>query len=233
MEQNTLLYKAGEGEELAEHVPYRQAIVALLYLSRVSRPDISFVVNQAASQCSKPSARHWHALKRITTLRVDHAIHKMRIEPTIQAIDSRFPRQTVVAKSSTAAGYIAADTSLEDLKWTAMLIYSLTGVKLTKIPMKIDDLSTIQRRKKKKTSNSQKSVDIAFHSIKDAYQDGTIKLAYCPNSEMLVDDFTNALGKTLFCHLRCAIGLAKLASSLDSRGSVDATDESGTNPSQS
>ncbi|KAJ8533373.1 hypothetical protein ON010_g13881 [Phytophthora cinnamomi] len=140
-------------------------------------------------------------------------------------------RQTVVAKSPTTAEYIAADMGLEDLKWTVMLIYSLTGVKLTKIPLMIDNLLTIQRIKKEKMSNSQKSVDIAFHSIKDAYQDGTIKLAYCPTSEMLADGFTKALGKTLFCHLRSALGLVKLASTLDSRGSVDATDESGTNPS--
>jgi hypothetical protein len=47
------------------HVPYREAVGCLLYLSITCRPDISYAVNQVAKFCPKPGRAHWSAVKRI------------------------------------------------------------------------------------------------------------------------------------------------------------------------
>lgn len=46
-------------------VPYRSAIGSLLFLTMITRPDISFAVNLLSRYCENPGASHWGAVKRI------------------------------------------------------------------------------------------------------------------------------------------------------------------------
>lgn len=50
---------------LTEFVPYRETIGSLLYLSTISRPDISFAVNYLSRKCNKPMQSHWKIVKRV------------------------------------------------------------------------------------------------------------------------------------------------------------------------
>ena len=50
---------------LAEGVPYREAVGTLLYLSQVTRPDITYAVNVVSQYLEKPHNIHWNAVKRI------------------------------------------------------------------------------------------------------------------------------------------------------------------------
>lgn len=65
MDKGAILYKRTADEEAAGDVPYKQAVGALLYLARVTRPDISYAVNQVAAHASDPSKEHWNAVKNI------------------------------------------------------------------------------------------------------------------------------------------------------------------------
>lgn len=49
----------------AINIPYREAIGSLLYLSTISRPDISFAVNFLSRFCASPTDVHWSMVKRI------------------------------------------------------------------------------------------------------------------------------------------------------------------------
>ncbi|KAE8878976.1 hypothetical protein PF005_g19565 [Phytophthora fragariae] len=116
---------------------------------------------------------------------------------------------------------------LEDLRWTVLCLSELIGVKLKKVPMMIDNKSTIARINNEKGSNAQKTGDVIYQSIKDAVRDNEVDIMYCPTTKMLADGFTKALGPTRFENLFSEIGLVQLdvTSSQELRGSVSVKDE--------
>lgn len=59
------LGKAQPGEALADQALYQSGIGCLTWVSRCSRYDITYIVNQLASYCSEPTIRHWNAVVRI------------------------------------------------------------------------------------------------------------------------------------------------------------------------
>ncbi len=57
------LTQANDDEELIDQHLYQSIVGALLYLSTGTRPDIAFAVGNAAKFCSKPTRKHWIAVK--------------------------------------------------------------------------------------------------------------------------------------------------------------------------
>ncbi|XP_046750287.1 secreted RxLR effector protein 161-like [Diprion similis] len=51
--------------ESVDSVPYREAVGSLMFLAIVSRPDISFAVNNASKFLNNHDSNHWRAVKRI------------------------------------------------------------------------------------------------------------------------------------------------------------------------
>lgn len=62
-DSNIKLYPS-ESDKNAK-IPYQEAVGALLYLSIISRPDITFQVNKASQFNAKYDENHWKAVKRI------------------------------------------------------------------------------------------------------------------------------------------------------------------------
>ena len=56
---------AEEEIQQMKRVPYREAVGSLMYLSTMTRPDISFAVSQVSKFCENPGPAHWSAIKRI------------------------------------------------------------------------------------------------------------------------------------------------------------------------
>ena len=48
-----------------EKRPVREAIGSLMYLANMTRPDISYAVNQISAFVSNPGYGHWDAIKRV------------------------------------------------------------------------------------------------------------------------------------------------------------------------
>lgn len=57
--------KSEDEIEKMSHVPYQEAIGSLLFAAQVSRPDISFAVNNVSRFTQNPGSVHWTATKRI------------------------------------------------------------------------------------------------------------------------------------------------------------------------
>ena len=62
---SNLLEKASDDSDLFDCETYQSAVGSLLYLSTKTRPDITFAVCNVAKYCSKPTNKHWSAVKRI------------------------------------------------------------------------------------------------------------------------------------------------------------------------
>jgi len=62
--QHTLNDKQ-QNTNLTSKVPYCEAVVSLLYLSQITRPDITFSVNLVSRYTKDPKEQHWTAVKQI------------------------------------------------------------------------------------------------------------------------------------------------------------------------
>ncbi|KAF4143587.1 putative reverse transcriptase Ty1/copia-type domain-containing protein [Phytophthora infestans] len=116
-------------------------------------------------------------------------------------------RQSVVAKSSTAAEFIAASIGVEEARWTRMLLQSLSGRAATAIAARVDNQSTIARIVNGKSSEAQKTVDCMFFDMKDAFKRGEVVITYCPTEEMVADFLTKALNRLRLKKMLELIGL--------------------------
>lgn len=54
-----------DNDEDLINVPYQEAIGSLLYLSQISRPDLSYSVNFLSRFNNSPKSKHWKAVKQI------------------------------------------------------------------------------------------------------------------------------------------------------------------------
>ncbi|MBW0470027.1 hypothetical protein O181_009742 [Austropuccinia psidii MF-1] len=61
---NLMMEISNEGEPTAI-TPYQQAIGSLNYLAQHTRPDIMFTVNQLSRYSTKPTGKHWTAIKHL------------------------------------------------------------------------------------------------------------------------------------------------------------------------
>ncbi|GMF56102.1 unnamed protein product [Phytophthora fragariaefolia] len=188
LDKGTILYIRAEADDNAAQATYRQAVGALLYLARVTRPAIAFAVNQVAAHASYPSQEHRIAVENIlryvkgtkewglvyrrnsTAPPTDadwannehdrKSISGVLVQVFGCSVSWQTKRQRIVSKSSTIAEYIAADDGVEEAHWVHSLLRRLTNEEhQVPIPAVIDNKSTIKQLLNGMNSDAQKTVD--------------------------------------------------------------------------
>lgn len=243
-------------EERAEmrNVPYRSAVGALLYLARVSRPDIGFAVNQLARHNSNPRRDAWKAAKYLMRYLAGTRDACMVIKPNDNGIrvtsDADWgndivdrqsisgyviylhgcpvswcaKKQSIVACSSTAAEYIAADLAVEQAEYIQIMVNDVMSAMNKKISMvlEMDSLSGIARIRRNGLSETQKTVDIRYKKTKKLINDGGAELRYLRTDDMPADILTKSLAATSFHHKRqlCGVQLEQVEDRLSTGGEV-------------
>jgi hypothetical protein len=105
-------------------------------------------------------------------------------------------RQTVVAKSTRDAEYIAMSESMDDLQFVVEFIEELQGVELQKpIPVHCDCAPAIDTVQKDGFNKKSKTIRLSYHSIRDIYKQGLISTVKIPSKNNPADLLTKALGK--------------------------------------
>lgn len=159
-------------EPLEGTKPYREAIGSLLYLSSISRPDISFAVNYLSRFNSNPMKNHWAMVKRIfqyLKATPDYGIFYDGSKEIVAYTDSDYggdkdtghstsgiivirggpvvwytQKQKVVATSTAEAEYRAAVSCIDDICWIRRISKELKILNSDQpTPLKVDNQSAI------------------------------------------------------------------------------------------
>ncbi|POM69819.1 Hypothetical protein PHPALM_13871 [Phytophthora palmivora] len=115
-------------------------------------------------------------------------------------------KQTIVSKSSTASEYVAADAGVEE----ALMVQLLANEVLqNKLPLKLnmDSQPTIKRLLRNGLRETQNTVDVKFHAVKDLIHTGELTVEYVPTGDMPADILTKALARTQFQHKQALCSL--------------------------
>ena len=115
----------------------------------------------------------------------------------------------VVALSTTEAEYVALSAATQEVVW---LNRFLSDIKAAQMPVVIkeDNQGTIALAKNPISHNRTKHIDIKFHYVREALEDGIINLIYCPTEQMTADILTKPLIRQRFETLRLEMGLKNL-----------------------
>ena len=119
----------------------------------------------------------------------------------------RSKRQSVVALSSTEAEYIALSMASQETIWIRHLLESMNFKQKDATTLFEDNQGSIALAKNPKDHSRAKHIDIKYHFVRQAVEEKSIQLVYCPTENMLADILTKGLPKPRFEQLRLFLGV--------------------------
>jgi hypothetical protein len=124
------------------------------------------------------------------------------------------------ALSTVEAEYRSASGGAQDLLWIQNVMGELSiennltmicnGSGEIKADMRCDNQGAIAAAKNPTQHSRLRHIDLKYHHIRDLVEDGTLKIEYCPTSEMIADIFTKPLGRKSFQKFRDALGVTRV-----------------------
>jgi hypothetical protein len=95
--------------------------------------------------------------------------------------------------------------------WIRKLLGELGRPQKEPTELKCDNQSAIAMCKNEGFHACTKHMDIRYHFIREAVENGTIIITYVPSTENIADIFTKALPRPLFEKFRTGLGLRTFA----------------------
>ena len=116
-------------------------------------------------------------------------------------------KQSSVALSTVEAEYMALSVATQEAIWLRHLQEELGVTDTGPTLIFEDNQGAISMTKNPVFHKRTKHVQIRYHFVREAVEQGTITLEYCRTDDMLADSFTKALALDQFEKLRAGIGL--------------------------
>ena len=212
-------------------IPYVEAIGSVLWPVIVSQPDAAFAVSTLSQFIQNPRPAHWEALKRVIIfLRttkdlwlmsgrrskpategfcdVDwggqkhcHSISGYSFHMGARAISWSSKKQHVVALLSTEAKYIAQTHAAKEALWLRSFLRELRSAPDDPLILNCDNQGAIALAKDNKFHACTKHIDVCYHFIREAVEDGKVMVQYIPIGDNVSDIFTKPLAKAKFWEL--------------------------------
>ena len=219
-----------------QDVPYAQAIRCLLWPVVISHLDAAFTVRILSQFIQNLGPAHWEGVKRIITYLRNmknlwltfsgcgntilegfcdadwagqphrHSISGYSFHMGTGAITWSSKKQYIVALLSTEAEYIAQTHAAKEAMYLRVFVQEIRGLDKP-IGINCDNQGVIALSKDNKFHARTKHIDIRYHFIREAVEDGKITLKYIPTDENPVDIFTKLLAKAKFHHFTELLGL--------------------------
>ncbi|GKB71633.1 putative RNA-directed DNA polymerase, partial [Tanacetum coccineum] len=221
--------------EKMDRVPYASAVGSLMYAMVCTRPDLAHAVGVVSRFLSNPGKKHWEAVKWIfrylrgtSKLGItfgngkpmlvgftdsDMAGNKDNMKSTSGylmtfaggAVSWQSRLQKCVALSTTEAEYMAATEACKELLWLKRFLQEL-GFKQQRYAVLCDNQSAIHLAKNSMFHKRTKHIDIRYHWIRDAIEDGMFELNKVHTDDNASDMLTKAVAreklKCFFDHQR-------------------------------
>lgn len=224
-----------ESSSSVDQKEYRKAVGSLLYLSKSTRPDITFAVNQVAQKVENPTQSDWIKLKRIfrylrgtsklalTYSRKDfkisgysdasYAMNEDRKSTSGYAfmtngacITWRSKKQPITTTSSMEAEFVALSSAVKEALWIRKLNIELLN-DTEAVEVFEDNQACIRFSHDFIHSDRTKHIDVRYYFVRENVEEKKIKLTYCPTTEMIADVLTKPLGSVLFVKFIQLLGL--------------------------
>ena len=223
---NVKLVKYDQVSGSTDHVEYQSMVGSLLYAGLRTRPDIAQAVGAVSKFCSNPTEAHKTAVKRIfrylkktMNLALKYCKDGKPVTGFSDAdwggdLDDRrsttgnlfllaggavswlSKKQAVVALSTTEAEYVALSLAAQEATWLQKLLTDLQ-MPTEPIVIKEDNHGALALSRNPIVHSRTKHIDIRFHFIRKALEDGIVDVAYCPTSEMVADILTKPIPREI------------------------------------
>jgi hypothetical protein len=107
-------------------------------------------------------------------------------------------KQAIVALSSTEAEYVAQTHAVKELIWLCTILRELTSPFENPTTLNCDNQGAIALAKDNKFHTRTKHIDIRYHFIHEAIENGSINMQYIPTNDNIAYIFTKPLAKAKF-----------------------------------
>jgi hypothetical protein len=125
------------------------------------------------------------------------------------AISWSSKKQSIVSLSSTEAEYVAQTHAAKEAMWLRSFVSEIQGKEKETLSINCDNQGAIALAKDNKYHARTKHIDLRYHFIREAIEDGKIKVKYIPTDENVSDIFTKALAKPKFQRFVEMLGLRR------------------------
>ena len=116
-------------------------------------------------------------------------------------------KQYIVALSSTESEYIVLAHAMKEGLWMCTFLSEIQDAPREMIKLNSDNQGVIVLSKDNKLHQHMKHIDICYHFIREAVEDGQIRTNYVPTDQNPADIFTKPLSKTKFHGFVAGLGL--------------------------
>ncbi|GKE93370.1 hypothetical protein Tco_1574465 [Tanacetum coccineum] len=169
--------------EKMDRVPYTLAVGNLMYVMVCTRPNLAHAVGVVSRFLSNPGKKHWEAVKWI-----------FRYLYAGGAVSWQSRLQKCVALSTIEAEYMAATEACKELLWLKRFLQEL-GFKQQRYAVLCDNQSAIHLAKNSMFHKRTKHIDIRYHWIRDAIEDGMFELNKVHTDDNAFDMLTKAVAR--------------------------------------